>query len=60
MKKSLLVLLSLFTLLLTGCDSWMSDDNFFSNIEKDVKVANASKISVYVRYAQTKQGKTDP
>ena len=60
MKKSLLVLLSLFTLLLTGCDSWMSEDNFFTNIEKDVKVANASKISVYVRYAQTKQGKTDP
>ena len=38
----------------------MQDDNFYSDIENDVKVANAKQISVYVRYAMTRQGKTDP
>lgn len=64
MKKSrksiFLILLSALTLLLFSCNSWMTDDGFFSSIEKDVKVANAPQISVYVRYAMTKQGKTDP
>ena len=60
MKKVCLVLLSVFLLLLTACDSWMQDDDFYSEIENDVKVANAQQISVYVRYALTRQGKTDP
>ena len=60
MKKSLLALLSVFILLFTACDTWMQDDDFFADIESDVKVANAPQISVYVRYALTRQGKTDP
>ena len=60
MKKGLVVLLSAVLLLFTACDSWMQDDDFYSEIENDVKVANAQQISVYVRYALTRQGKTDP
>ena len=60
MKKGLLVLLSAFLLLFTACDSWMQDDEFYDDIENEVKVANAQQISVFVRYAMTRQGKTDP
>ena len=60
MKKSLSVILSVIAILLASCSNWMKDDNLYSDIENDVKVANASKINVYVRYAMTKQGKTDP
>ncbi len=60
MKKGLVVLLSAVLLLFTACDSWMQDDDFYSEIENDVKVANAQQISVYVRYALTRQGNTDP
>ncbi len=60
MKKSLSLLLTVFAFLLASCSNWMKDDNLYSDIEKDVKVANASKITVYVRYAMTRQGKTDP
>ena len=60
MKKASLFLISLFTLLLFSCSSWMKDDNLYSDIENDVKVANAARINVYVRYAMTRQGKTDP
>lgn len=60
MKKSFFVLLSAVILLFTACDSFMSDDGFYSDIENDVKVANAEQIKVYVRYAMTRQGKTDP
>ena len=60
MKKSLSVILSVIAILLASCNNWMKDDNLYSDIENDVKVANASKINVYVRYAMTKQGKTDP
>ena len=60
MKKYCLILLSAFILLFTACDSWMQQDDFYSDIENDVKVANATQISVYVRYAMTRQGKTDP
>lgn len=60
MKKLALVLLSAFVFLFTACDSWMSNDDFYSDIENDVKIANAPQISVYVRYAMTRQGKTDP
>lgn len=60
MKKYFLALLSVIVLLFTACDSWMQDDDFYSEIENDVKVANAQQINVYVRYALTRQGKTDP
>ena len=60
MKKAFLVLLSAVLLIFSGCESWMQDDNFYSDIENDVKVANAKKINVYVSYAMTRQGKTDP
>lgn len=60
MKKSLSVILTVIALLLASCSNWMKDDDLYSDIENDVKVANASKINVYVRYAMTRQGKTDP
>lgn len=60
MKKLSLILLSVIILLTGSCNTWMQDDNFYSDIENDVKVANAKQISVYVRYAMTRQGKTDP
>lgn len=64
MKKSFLIFLSAllltFTACFTSCDSWMSDDDFYGEIENDVKVANAAAVSVYVRYANSKMGSTEP
>ena len=60
MRKYFLIFLSAIILLFTACDNWMQDDNFYTEIEDAVKVANAQQISVYVRYALTRQGKTDP
>ena len=60
MRKYFLIFLSAIILLFTACDNWMQDDNFYTEIEDAVKVANAPQISVYVRYALTRQGKTDP
>ena len=60
MRKSFLALLSAVILLFTACDSWMQDDDFYSDIENDVKVANAASVSVYVRYANSKMGTTEP
>ena len=60
MKKSFLILLSAVILLFTACESWMQDDNFYADIENDVKVANAKQIKVYVSYAMNRQGKTSP
>lgn len=60
MKKYFVIFLSAIILLFTACDNWMQDDNFYTEIEDAVKVANAPQISVYVRYALTRQGKTDP
>ena len=59
-KKFIVVFLSIITLLMFSCDIWMSNDNIFEEIEDEVKVANAEKIDVYVRYAMTKQGQTNP
>ncbi len=58
LKKSVFILLSILSLAIFSCDSWMKDDDFFSDIENQVKVANAPKINVYVRYAMNRQGKT--
>ena len=60
MKKFLLVLLSALVFLFTACDNWMQDDDFYNDIEEAVKVANATQINVYTRYALTRQGKTEP
>lgn len=57
LKKSVFILLSILSLAIFSCDSWMKDDDFFSDIENQVKVANAPKINVYVRYAMNRQGK---
>lgn len=50
----------LLTLLATSCKNWMASDQFLSAIENDVSVANAKKINVYLRYANTKMGTTAP
>lgn len=60
MKKCLLILLSAVLLLFTACESWMQDDDFYSDIENDVKVANAAGVTAYVRYANSKMGTTEP
>ncbi|MBO4639703.1 MAG: Ig-like domain-containing protein, partial [Treponema sp.] len=60
MKKSLSVILSVIAILLASCNNWMKDDDFYDKIETDVKIANASSVSVYVRYANSKMGTTDP
>lgn len=43
-----------------SCDSWMKDDDFFSSVEEEVRVANAEKLNVFVRCAATKMGTTNP
>ncbi|WP_207106100.1 Ig-like domain-containing protein [Treponema zioleckii] len=55
----LLLLSLLATLVLASCDSWMKSDEFFGIVDEEVKVANAQKISVFVRYANTKEGSTN-
>ena len=60
MKKSLSVILSVIAILFASCSNWMKDDNFYGKIENDVKVANAANVSVYIRYANSKMGTTDP
>ena len=60
MKKFVVIFLSIIALLFFSCDIWMSNDNIFEEIEDEVKVANAQKIDVYVRYAMTRQGTTTP
>ena len=47
-------------LLVASCQNWMSNDNFMEKIESEVHDANASQITVYVRYAHDKMGKTEP
>lgn len=59
-RKVLSILLAVFVLTIFSCENWMKDDNLYSDIEYDVKVANASKIQVFTRYAMTSQGSTSP
>ena len=59
-RKILSILLALFVLTIFSCENWMKDDNLYSDIEYDVKVANAAKIQVFTRYAMTSQGSTSP
>lgn len=60
MKKSLSAILTVFALLVSSCSNWMKDDDFYNKIENDVKVANAASVNVYVRYANSKMGSTEP
>ncbi len=60
MKKFSVFFLSIITLLVCSCKIWMNDDNLFSDIEKEVKYATADKVTVFVRYAMSRQGKTTP
>lgn len=53
-------LLFITALSVTACDSWMSNDNFMSEIESEVHDANAAEINVYIRYANAKMGSTEP
>ena len=59
-KFLFLGIISAIILLAGSCDNWMSNDNFMSDIEKEVHDANASAVSVYVRYANQKMGTTEP
>ena len=58
MKKFHLFLISILSLFIFSC-SW-GDDGFYSDIENEVKIANAPVINVYVHYAMTRQGQTSP
>ena len=60
MKKFIVLCLSIITFSMFSCKLWMSNDDFFTDIEKEVKVAKAEKINVYVGFAQTQQGQTTP
>ncbi|MCR4899460.1 MAG: Ig-like domain-containing protein, partial [Treponema sp.] len=61
LSKIFILCLSLGVLLFAGsCNSWMSNDDFMSKIESEVHDANASAIQVYVRYANSKMGTSEP
>src|SRR5574344_297709 len=45
-------------LLMQTCDSWMNSDDFYSNIDNQVKVANAEHVSVTLQPALSKMGST--
>ena len=47
-------------LLAGSCQNWMSNDDFMSKIENEVHDANAKPLTVYVRFAHDKMGKTEP
>ena len=59
-NKIVLIFCSIIMLFIFSCDSWMNNDNIYADIEYEVKVANAPKINVYVRYAMNRQGETTP
>lgn len=59
-NKIVLIFCSIVMLFIFSCDSWMNNDNIYADIEYEVKVANAPKINVYVRYAMNRQGETTP
>ena len=47
------------TVIFTNC-SFLEDDGFFDKVENEVAVANADKMSIYLRHASIKFGKTQP
>lgn len=44
----------------TSCDNWMKSDGFFEEIDEEVRVANATVITPYVRFADNSFGMTTP
>ena len=54
------VIITLILLLAGSCQNWMSNDGFMSKIEDEVHDANAKELTVFVRYAHDKMGKTEP
>lgn len=54
------VIITVILLLAGSCQNWMSSDDFMSKIEDEVHVANAKEVNVYVRYASTDMGTTEP
>ena len=60
-SKHLITGLLFAVFLLAGsCQNWMSNDDFMSKIENEVHDANAKPLTVYVRFAHDKMGKTEP
>ena len=61
-KAKFLITGLLFTvfLLVSSCQNWMSNDDFMEKIENEVHDANAKPLTVYVRCAHDKMGKTEP
>lgn len=61
-KSKLLITGLLFAVFLFAgsCQNWMSNDDFMSKIENEVHDANAKPLTVYVRFAHDKMGKTEP
>ncbi len=58
--RNFALLIAFLSLLISGCDSWMTGDHFFDTIAEEVKYANAEVISVYVRYPNRNMGETSP
>lgn len=54
------VIITVILLLAGSCQNWMSSDDFMSKIEGEVHDANAKELTVFVRYAHDKMGKTEP
>lgn len=48
-----------FSILSVSCD-WMQNNSFMNKIENEVHDANAEKIPVYIRYANSRMGSTEP
>ena len=53
-------IITVILLLAGSCQNWMSSDDFMSKIEDEVHDANAKELTVFVRYAHDKMGKTEP
>lgn len=64
MKKSVkiftLFMVTFFSVLFIGCDSWLQGKNFFDSVSEEVKYANAKEISVFVRYPDRNMGDVSP
>ena len=58
--RNFALLIAFLSLLISGCDSWMTGDHFFDTIAEEVKYANAENIPVFVRYPNRDMGETSP
>ena len=59
-KYFVFVLTLIIAIFAVSCQNWMNDDGFKDKIETEVHDANAAPVSVYVRYANSKMGTTEP